>query len=128
MSDHGSVRIGEIVVEYSVHDFIAESQESVKHRRNNPELYGFLKDVTPLTQDDVYPKKDSYTFQEFAGPVFELGGYGDLTMVDPYTLKRLWISQSSIQGLSFFDAMRRAIDVAEAIQFLGEDPEPELQK
>ena len=41
---------------------------------------------------DLYPKSDRYQFQEFAGLVFEYGGYHDITVVNPGTGDRLWVS------------------------------------
>lgn len=73
-----------------------------------------------------YPTAESYTWGAFAGlaiesggqPVaaVELGGYGDLEMVDPYTMQRLWVGDVPD---SIYDALRKLIDVAEREQFLG---------
>lgn len=80
---------------------------------------------------DTYPKNPDYTFQEFAGPVFEFGGYGDVTLVDPYTLRRLWVgnavdpAEKSVGGMmtnaQMYDSLRNAINVAEAVGFLDHE-------
>lgn len=74
-----------------------------------------------------YPQAESYTWSEFAGvaiqsgdqPIVatEMGGYGDMTMVDPYTGQRLWMV-GAFEG-DIYDALRRLIDLAEREQFLG---------
>lgn len=40
--------------------------------------------------EQCYPKVEVYTWQEFAGFAVEMGGYGDLTMIDPYSGRRFW--------------------------------------
>lgn len=74
-------------------------------------------------QSRVYPKTDVYHFQEFAGPVFEFGGYSDITMIDPWSGRRLWISDGAAEG-SIYDQLRAAIDEAEKVGFLGLDGKP----
>lgn len=84
-----------------------------------------------------YPQVEAHTWGEFAGAVFELGGYGDMTLIDPYTGSRMavmrvfesdeaataWfdsISERLAQAPArsdFYRAMRRVIDVAEANSF-----------
>jgi hypothetical protein len=108
----------EIEIEYEVSNLIDSNNE----RCDNARVPAEWKPKRRLGPDDVYPQKGEYVFQEFAGPVFEFGGYGDITMVDPYTLDRLWISQAGIHAAvganaSGYDWMRVAIDVAEAIGF-----------
>jgi hypothetical protein len=67
-----------------------------------------------------YPQDDKYEFQEFAGPVFEMGGYGDMTMIDPYTGRRLWVSQALLgEDWSPYQAMRKVIELAEKHDFLN---------
>jgi hypothetical protein len=43
---------------------------------------------------DCYPQNDRYQFQEFAGLVIEMGGYSDLTAIDPYTGRRFWLGSA----------------------------------
>ena len=73
--------------------------------------------VTPGNPDEVhYPSKDTYQFNEFAALVVELGGYGDISLIDPYTGSRLWVADvftSDTDGV--FDALRKALDVAEEV-------------
>lgn len=82
-----------------------------------------------------YPTTDTYTWSEFAGvaihdgegkPVaaVEMGGYCDLSMVDPYTLQRLWVAdvlstREDGSEPTIYDALRALIDIAEREQFLG---------
>ncbi len=65
--------------------------------------------------EDTYPRTDTYQFQEFAGYVFELGGYGDMSIIDPYTRVRLWVGDALNQNTTIWDSMRKVIDVAEAV-------------
>jgi hypothetical protein len=112
---------------YEVHDFIKEVNERADQYRADVDLRAQMDRLNmrqPTRLDplqDVYPKKGSYTFQEFAGPVFEFGGYGDMTLIDPYTLRRLWVSQQVVGELGVYDAMRRVIDLAEATGFLRDE-------
>ncbi len=64
-----------------------------------------------------YPKSDSHQFGEFAGPVFEMGGYSDITIVNPYNGNRLWVSQAFDGSADLYTAMERAIVVARKIDF-----------
>jgi len=41
--------------------------------------------------ESYYPQRDSYTWSEFALMAIEQGGYGDATLVNPYTGARLWV-------------------------------------
>jgi len=112
---------------YEVHDFIVEANERATkwdndlEFRSQMERLGMRRHPKMDPHQDVYPQKGSYTFQEFAGPVFEFGGYGDMTLIDPYTLRRLWVGQQVVGELNVYDAMRRAIDLAEAIDFLRDE-------
>lgn len=74
-----------------------------------------------LPSSQTYPTTDIYEFGEFAGPIFEMGGYGDITMIDPYTGRRLWVGGAFQDGDSIYDAMTKAISVAEEIGFLKEE-------
>jgi hypothetical protein len=76
------------------------------------------------TPGAVYPDSDTYTWGEFAGMAIELGGYGDMTMVDPYTRQRLWMgairdAEGTIVDETPYAQLRRLIDLAEREQFLG---------
>lgn len=42
--------------------------------------------------EGCYPRSDSHTWGEFAGLAIELGGYADISAVDPYTGRRFWLS------------------------------------
>lgn len=41
-----------------------------------------------------YPKAGSYTWGEFAGLAIEMGGYSDLSAIDPYTGRRFWLGSA----------------------------------
>lgn len=99
----------------------------------------------PAPAGECYPKSDSYTWGEFAGVAVEMGGYNDISMVDPYTGRRFWLADAfrcdpHAQALraaqpgadaiaamklsggcrdcgSFYTALRRLIDAAEAAGF-----------
>jgi hypothetical protein len=116
------VIIGGMPFEYERHDFIKESNERLDAIEADPEKYeGVPRPERRLSADtDVYPKSPSYTFQEFAGPVFELGGYGDLTLINPTTLERLWVADVLKGEASIYDAMTNVIAVAEEIGFLDD--------
>jgi hypothetical protein len=117
------IEIGGKTVEYSVSNTIERNHEAFA-RAERPDAPDWMKPPPRrLERDkDVYPKTGTYEFGEFAGPVFELGGYGDMTMVDPYTLERLWVAHVfNGEDTSLFEAMRRVIDVAEAIGFPGHE-------
>jgi hypothetical protein len=111
---------------YIVHDMIAEIDASIEKWDTDADYQRQMKDLgmrRPTKMDrhaDTYPQKESYTFQEFASACFEMGGYGDMTICDPYTLKRLWVSQDELRDLSIYDAMRRVIAIAEQVDFLNE--------
>ena len=87
----------------------------------------------PRPPGECYPATGTYTFGEFAGPVFEHGGdgenaapafefgaYGDMSLVDPWTGRRLWVAVFNAgQPMSVYDAMRKVIEIAEATGFLA---------
>jgi hypothetical protein len=79
-----------------------------------------IKDHSTGKPIPVYPQAAKYAFQEFAGPVFELGGYGDMTMIDPYSGRRLWVSAELLgpEKASIYDSMKRVIEIAERNRFL----------
>jgi hypothetical protein len=70
----------------------------------------------------AYPQQDTFTLQEFAGPVFEIGGYGDMGLINPYKCKRLWVG-GALDDNDIYEGMRRVINVAEKLGFLGRDEE-----
>lgn len=75
------------------------------------------------TDGPHWPDRDSqsHTWGAFAGLAVELGGYGDLILVDPTDGRRLWIGDAFDEvtdDRSFLRALRRALDVAEATGFL----------
>jgi hypothetical protein len=84
-------------------------------------------------REACYPAVDLYQFQEFAGPVFELGGYGDMTLIDHYTGRRLWMAPERandghvmpgdpvLTEMSVYDQMARLIALAKEIDFMGEN-------
>lgn len=50
---------------------------------------GYL--ITPGRDDELhYPKTGTHTWGAFAGLAIELGGYGDVELVDPYSGSRFW--------------------------------------
>lgn len=111
-------------VRYAVIDQIARSNDRINRFEREGMPPGFIAPNRRLdAKRDTYPKNDQYQFQEFAGPVFELGGYADISLIDPYTLRRLWVADAlsyDDASITIYDAMRKAIDVAEAIDFLRE--------
>lgn len=47
--------------------------------------------ITPGRPDHVgYPHSGTHTWGAFAGLAIELGGYGDIELVDPYSGSRFW--------------------------------------
>jgi len=115
---------------YEVHDFIAEHNARCEDIEANPEKWRGLLAGLPTQRvwdpaKEVYPQKDHYTFQEFAGPVFELGGYGDMTLIDPYSQRRLWVADvlKDAAEQSIYDAMITTIKIAQEIGFLGSEEE-----
>jgi hypothetical protein len=105
----------------------------------------------PAPADRTYPRTETYTFGEFAGPVIEaagrpaavveFGGYADVSLVDPWTGRRLWIPRAlpdlhghdggTAEGCpacfddgagarSLLAAIRKALDVAEETGFFAE--------
>jgi hypothetical protein len=116
-------------VMYSITDTIEETNrvhdEWIKDDKLRRQMLS-LGIKRPIKLDpvaEVYPQKPSYTFQEFAGAVFEIGSFGDLTMVDPCTRKTLWVGGAFDAARSIYDAMRRVLDVAEKVGFLGNPEE-----
>lgn len=122
-------------VMYSITDTIEETNMVHDKWATDSEFRRQMQDLglkRPIKLDpgaEVYPQKPSYTFQEFAGAVFEIGSFGDLIMVDPCTRKTLWVGGAFDSARSIYDAMRRALDVAEKVGFLGTpDREDEINE
>ena len=54
---------------------------------------------------------------------FEVSNHGDISIINPFSGKRLWIGASAFdQTTNLYEALRRAITVAEKIYFLGDPP------
>lgn len=100
--------------------------------------------------EQCYPRIDTYQFQEFAGLVVELGGYSDLTAIDPSTGRRFWLGHAftcdehavalqaaepgdeamkvydakrgceQCHNSTFITAMRRLLDAMEALNPFGD--------
>lgn len=71
-----------------------------------------------------YPDAPAHTWNAFAGMAIELGGYGDMTMIDPYSGQQLWMgairgAEGAIVDETPYAQLRRLIDLAEREQFLG---------
>lgn len=72
-----------------------------------------------LPAEECYPRASTHTWQEFAGFAVELGGYKDLTMVNPTTGQRLWVKiPDNTWNRGFSAATRYLLDAAEALGFL----------
>lgn len=56
------------------------------------------------------------------GCVFEIDTDGDMSIVNPYTSKRLWVGCALNQAPDIYEAMARVLEVAKELNFLG-DPE-----
>jgi hypothetical protein len=82
-----------------------------------------ISDEKPKEQ--TYPKTDMYQYQEFAGPVIEFGGYSDITMVDPYTGRRLWMgaeydaNDRPVTDNDTYAQITKLVALAKEIDFLG---------
>jgi hypothetical protein len=50
----------------------------------------------------------------------EIDTDGDMSIVNPYTSKRLWIGSALDQPSSVYDAIARAIETAKELEFLGD--------
>lgn len=57
-----------------------------------------------------YPQADTHTWGEFAGLAIEMGGYGDITAVNPHTGDRLCLLGAFDGDGSYTDAIRRLMD------------------
>jgi hypothetical protein len=80
-----------------------------------------ISEVRP--REECYPKRDQFIWNEFALGAVEMGGYNDITFVDPYTGRRFWMGHAFVgaggEKLSMYDALRRLVDAMEAEKFLG---------
>lgn len=78
----------------------AINRAAVKHREPAAEAVGSTTQgrewhvSKPMSRDRCYPKAGSYTWGEFAGLVIEMGGYSDLSAIDPYTGRRFWLGSA----------------------------------
>ena len=71
--------------------------------------------VTPGHPNHIpYPQAGSHTWGEFAGLAVELGGYSDITLVDPYGGSRLWVKPTNPDG-TFLEWLAEAVQVAQQI-------------
>lgn len=52
--------------------------------------------------------------------VVEIGQYGDMAVINPFTGKRLWVGASVDMTDNFYEATRRLMKVAEELKFLGD--------
>lgn len=86
----------------------------VAHRPINPDDVSTTRNRT-VSPDRLYPKTDVYTFGEFAGAVIELGGYGDVSWVDPYTGDRVNLFRAFPDGepSNLTGAVRRLCDAVD---------------
>jgi hypothetical protein len=82
--------------------------------------------ITPGTPGYVgYPKNDEYQFQEFAFAVIELGGYSDMSIVDPMTGARFWAGEILSDGPTWYEAMHRLASAAEQVGFFERIGDPQ---
>lgn len=47
-----------------------------------------------LDKAKVYPSNDTHRYSEWPALVIEMGGYSDLTAIDPYSGRRFWVSDA----------------------------------
>ncbi len=64
-----------------------------------------------------YPKNDKYEFGMFAGFVFEFGGYGDISLINPYNGRSMWVSQNIVGKMTSYQAMHKILELAEKHNF-----------
>jgi hypothetical protein len=127
MSEDGtfrSVLVNGVGREFAITDTIAQNNRRLDTLQAEGQPAALLPTRRLEHGKDTYPSTDTYQFQEFAGVVFELGGYGDITMIDPYTLRRLWVADALAYdevggGTYLLNAIRLACDVAEATGFFA---------
>lgn len=67
-----------------------------------------------------YPQATAHTWGAFAGLAIELGGYGDLEVVDPYNGDRLWIPDAfgGPSANEMANALRRLADIIDEGRFV----------
>lgn len=81
-------------------------------------LIGYPTNITPGTPGYVgYPKNDQYQWGEFAFAAIELGGYSDMSLVDPMTGTRLWVGEILSDGPTWSEALHRLAAAAEQTNF-----------
>jgi hypothetical protein len=105
-------------------EYVPPTHEDIDFARGEVKIsFPPIKDHRTGRPPKYYPQRDSYEFQEFAGPVFELGGYGDITLVNPYNGMRMWVSSTALIGTddTTYDWMIKAIEIAKECHFLERD-------
>lgn len=76
--------------------------------------------ITPGPANYVgYPKAD-HAWAMFAGLAIELGGYGDVELVDPYTGNRFWFMPSDRGEMTVLDVMIAAMQAAREAGWLAD--------
>jgi hypothetical protein len=87
--------------------------------------YVLLDDEIPAER--LYPKTGVYQFTGQPGPVFEMGGYNDMTVIDPLTGARHYVARAMTDGQPLVSVMRGVIASAEAAGFMsGYGPTPAM--
>lgn len=80
-------------------------------------------------EQDHYPHTGTHEWGEFAGLAIELGGYGDITAIDPYSGDRFWLADAFSRDAStsmpladdWYNALRKLIDAMEAANWPSAD-------
>lgn len=67
------------------------------------------------TTQERYPAAGVHTWQEFAGVAVEFGGYGDATLIDPWSGRRLHVPGAAAGTPT--ETMRRLADAADEVGF-----------
>lgn len=72
----------------------------------------------PKDKTECYPAVETHTWGAFAGLAIELGGYGDLELIDPYSGRRFWCPvPDQIWEQGVFAAYHYLLEKAEAAGF-----------
>lgn len=72
-----------------------------------------------------YPQAGAHVWGEFAGLAVELGGYNDITAIDPATGRRLWVGRAFAKEAvadptpTIYSALRKLVDAMETHRFFG---------
>lgn len=106
----------------STPEAVAARAERAAHSRNGEFGGREWRNIAPYNPDaERYPKAAAHVWGEFAGMSVELGGYQDMSLVDPYTGRRFWLEKAFVgpdgEQLSFWDALRATINAAQAAEF-----------